>query len=202
MRLPRCAEPSTARPVMTAGRTPVSWTSRRGRVPRLLAAGVLGVLLAACGSSPMTASSPGATATLESRSGSAVTGSVRFFAVADGVRVSASVRGLPSNGEHGFHVHENGDCSSPDAMSAGGHFNPHGHPHGPQGAARHAGDMPSLKADATGRAETTFLLSGVGLGSGPADLKGKAVIVHAKPDDYRTQPTGNAGGRLACGVIQ
>ncbi|HJW11641.1 MAG TPA: superoxide dismutase family protein, partial [Albitalea sp.] len=89
-----------------------------------------------------------------------------------------------------------------DGMSAGGHFNPSAKPHGPQDGEHHAGDMPALKADANGNANAAFQLSGVSLGSGTADLAGHGLIVHAQPDDYKTQPTGNSGGRIACGVIK
>ena len=105
-------------------------------------------------------------------------------------------------GGHGFHIHEKGDCSAPDAMSAGGHFNPTGKPHGaPDVADHHAGDMQMLQADASGNATLTTDLTGLGIGSGPADIVGKAVIVHKDADDYKTQPTGNSGARVACGVI-
>jgi Cu-Zn family superoxide dismutase len=86
-------------------------------------------------------------------------------------------------------------------MSTGGHFNPTGKPHGPQDADHHVGDLPALKADANGRADARFHVTGVTVGSGVTDIVGKGLIVHAMPDDYRTQPTGNAGGRIACGVI-
>lgn len=144
-----------------------------------------------------------AMASLGPTQGNAVRGLVVFHQMADGqVMVHARVSGLKPNGEHGFHVHEKGDCASTDGSSAGGHFNPDGQPHGPQGAAHHAGDMPSLKADANGMADQKFTLSaGPTVAAGAASVVGRSVIVHANPDDYATQPTGNAGGRLACGVI-
>jgi superoxide dismutase, Cu-Zn family len=143
-----------------------------------------------------------ATATLEPTRGNTAAGTVTFEQQGDRVNVVAKVSGLKPNLEHGFHAHEKGDCSSGDGMSTGGHFNPNGKPHGPQSADHHAGDMPSLKADANGNAEARFQLTGVSIGSGAADLVGKGVIVHAQPDDYATQPTGNAGARIACGVIK
>jgi Cu-Zn family superoxide dismutase len=142
-----------------------------------------------------------AVATLSPTQGRTASGTVTFTSVDGGVTVHARVTGLKPNAEHGFHVHEKGDCSSADATSAGGHFNPASAPHGPQDAPHHAGDMPALKADAGGVAEARFRLSGVSIGSGAADIVGRGVIVHADPDDYRTQPTGNAGARIACGVI-
>jgi superoxide dismutase, Cu-Zn family len=141
-------------------------------------------------------------ATLEPTKGNSARGTVSFTQDGDGVRVRATLTGLKPNAEHGFHVHEKGDCSSGDGMSAGGHYNPAGKPHGPQSAEHHAGDMPSLRADANGNASATFELKGVSIGGGDADLVGRGLIVHRDPDDYATQPTGNAGPRIACGVIQ
>ncbi|HEY6133673.1 MAG TPA: superoxide dismutase family protein, partial [Rubrivivax sp.] len=124
-----------------------------------------------------------------------------FTQSGDRVNVAGEMRGLAPNKDHGFHVHEKGDCSSGDGMSTGGHFNPAGKAHGAPDAEHHAGDMPSLKGDAQGRADVTFHLSGVTIGTGVIDIVGKGLIVHAMPDDYRTQPTGNAGARIACAVI-
>jgi Cu-Zn family superoxide dismutase len=87
-------------------------------------------------------------------------------------------------------------------MSTGGHFNPSGKPHGPQDADHHAGDMPALQADAQGRADMRAALKGVSIGAGATDIVGKGLIVHIAPDDYKTQPTGNAGARIACAVIE
>jgi len=112
------------------------------------------------------------------------------------------VQGLKPGQEHGLHIHEKGDCSAPDAMSAGGHFNPQGKPHGQPGSAEHhAGDLPALKADKSGRAHVQVDVSGITLKPGPTSIIGRAVVVHADPDDYKTQPTGNSGARIACGVI-
>ncbi|MES2959398.1 MAG: superoxide dismutase family protein [Pseudomonadota bacterium] len=144
---------------------------------------------------------PMAMAKLEATRGNATTGMVMFHQHGEHVMVHAKVEGLKPGQEHGFHIHEKGDCSSGDGMSTGGHFNPAGKPHGPQDAEHHAGDLPSLKADAQGRADVRFHLMGVTIGSGAADIVGRGLIVHAMPDDYRTQPTGNAGGRIACAVI-
>jgi superoxide dismutase, Cu-Zn family len=173
--------------------------SRRNVLSTLCATALVGAL-AACSS--MGSSRPAATAPLAPTAGSAVTGSVSFKQEGDRVRVMARVSGLKPNSEHGFHVHEKGDCSAPDGMSAGGHFNPSMHPHGPQTMPHHGGDMPSLQADASGNASAIFTIEGVTLGTEPNSVIGKAVIVHAMPDDYVTQPTGNAGARLACGVIK
>lgn len=171
-------------------------TSTRLLTPALLAAAV--VLSTACASRPQ---APVAVATLAPASGSQVQGTVRFMQEQDRVVVQARVSGLAPNSEHGFHVHEKGDCSAPDASSAGGHFNPDGKPHGSPTGAHHAGDLPSLKADASGTAQASFEIKGTLLGTGAQDLLGKAVVVHADPDDYASQPAGNSGARIACGVI-
>lgn len=144
---------------------------------------------------------PTATATLEPTQGNTASGTVLFKQQDGHVMVHATLSGLAPGQEHGFHVHEKGDCSSGDGLSAGGHFNPTAQPHGPQATPHHAGDMPSLKADAQGKADATFHLTGVTLGDDATSLIGRGVIVHAAPDDYKTQPTGNSGARLACGVI-
>lgn len=149
-----------------------------------------------------TATEATASATLEPRSGSSVKGTVTFRAVADGVEVTADLEGL-SPGEHAWHVHANGDCSAPDAKSAGDHFNPTGQPHGgPDADARHAGDFGNLTAGADGRAQKTLVVKGITLGEGETSILGKGFIVHEKADDLTSQPSGNAGGRVACGVIE
>jgi Cu-Zn family superoxide dismutase len=145
---------------------------------------------------------PRAVANLEPTKGSNARGTVTFVQRGDRVRVTAQLSGLRPSAEHGFHIHEKGDCSSGDGMSAGGHFNPAGKPHGPQGSPHHAGDMPSVRSDAYGNANANFELAEVAIGSGAADIVGKGLIVHRDPDDYKTQPTGNAGPRLACAVIR
>lgn len=160
----------------------------------------LAALAAACTTLGM-GGNPTAVANLEATKGNSVTGRVTFAQESDGVHVNASVSGLAPNTEHGFHVHEKGDCSSGDGMSTGGHFNPDGKPHGPQMAEHHAGDMPSLTSDSYGNASASFVLKGVTVGGGGADLVGKGLIVHRDADDFKTQPTGNSGPRIACAVI-
>ena len=157
------------------------------------------LVLTACASM---SSGPRAVAQLQSTTGSTATGTVSFVKSGDKVVVKGEVRGLKPNAEHGFHVHEKGDCSSGDGLSAGGHFNPDGKPHGNHAdMAHHAGDLPSLKADASGVAKFSFESASIAVGSGPSDVIGRGLIVHRDPDDYKTQPTGNAGPRLACAVI-
>lgn len=166
---------------------------------RLIAAAALAALSALGCATP---SGPRATAQLAPTAGSTTSGQVQFVQAGGRVRVQGEVRGLKPNAEHGFHVHEKGDCSSPDAMSAGGHFNPDGRAHGQHGMGlHHAGDLPSLRADAAGVARFSFESTTIAVGAGSSDVVGKGLIVHRDPDDYRTQPTGNSGPRLACAVI-
>jgi Cu-Zn family superoxide dismutase len=160
------------------------------------------VLLAACQSMSADAP-PRATAQLQPTKGNKTFGEATFEQVGSKVRVSVYVQGLKPGQEHGFHIHEVGDCSSGDGMSAKGHFNPFGKPHGHPGSGeRHAGDLPSLKADKAGRAKIDVEVDIITVTAGPASIVGRGLIVHADPDDYKTQPTGNAGARLACGVIR
>ena len=144
-----------------------------------------------------------ATAQLQPTKGSKTFGEATFDQVGDKVHVVVYVQGLKPGQEHGLHIHEVGDCSSGDGMSTKGHFNPLGKPHGRHdGAERHAGDLPSLKAGKDGRAKVDAMLDAIGIGEGPANIVGRGLIVHADPDDFKTQPTGNAGARIACGVIR
>jgi Cu-Zn family superoxide dismutase len=169
------------------------------KLKTLAAAAAAASMLAACTTTP--SGSAVATARLEPTKGNATTGTVTFAERMGRVHVTADVRGL-TPGEHGFHMHEKGDCSSGDGMSTGGHWNPDGMPHGPQSGPHHAGDMPSLVADANGVAKASFTLDGVTVAAGPKSVVGRGLIVHKDPDDYKTQPTGNAGARVACAVIQ
>lgn len=178
---------------------------------------VLAMALAACASAPPPPAPPPAppppaprstaqeaVANLAPASASLVSGRLVLRPEAGGVRLRGEVGGLAPGSQHGFHVHEKGDCSAADASSAGGHFNPAAQPHGRSGhGAHHAGDADNLVADARGVAQVDVLLPGVTLGGGAGnDIAGRAIIVHAAPDDYTTQPTGNAGARIACGVIR
>jgi Cu-Zn family superoxide dismutase len=141
-----------------------------------------------------------AVATLSPSATGGALGIVTFATSGGAIDVHVVATGLVPGSVHGFHVHENGNCASPDFASAGGHFNPAKQAHGPQAGPHHMGDMPSLLADPEGRIDTRFTLNGVALG-GTDGYVGHAVILHAGPDDYQTQPTGNSGGRLSCGVI-
>lgn len=161
-----------------------------------------GMLLAGC-AHHHGAHGPHAVAKLEPTKGNTASGTVTFRQAGERVRVEASLSGLKANGEHGFHIHEKGDCSSGDGMSTGGHFNPLGKPHGHHGGMeRHAGDLPAVKADAEGNAKFSVMMDVITVAPGPTSVVGRGIIVHRDPDDYKTQPTGNAGPRIACAVIQ
>ena len=157
------------------------------------------ILVSACASYP---SGPSATAILTPTTGNTVAGKVTFTRMGDEVRVTGEVTGLAPNTEHGFHIHDKGDCSSGDGMSTGGHFNPTGAAHGAYAASEHhAGDLASLKSDASGIAKFSYTTHSISVGEGVADVIGRGLIVHRDADDFKTQPTGNSGPRLACAVI-
>ncbi|MGB3649609.1 MAG: superoxide dismutase family protein [Rivularia sp. (in: cyanobacteria)] len=140
---------------------------------------------------------------LQPTEGNNVSGKVTFTPEPSGVQVVADITGL-SPGKHGFHVHEKGDCSAPDASSAGGHYAPNNSPHGaPEDPAnqRHVGDLGNITADASGNAKYNRVDNIISL-DGANSIVGKAVIVHSGADDLTSQPSGDAGSRLACGVIQ
>ena len=172
-------------------------TFRSNAAPLLLA-----LLLAGCSSVDLGPSEPTAVANLRPTAGSQVQGTARFTERAGGVRVAGEVRGLRPHTEHGFHVHEKGDCSAPDATSAGGHFNPAGAPHGRPGAGpHHAGDLPNLRADANGVARFDFVAPALSISGIGNSVVGRGLVVHRDPDDYRSQPAGESGPRVACAVI-
>jgi len=161
-----------------------------------------GALLAA-GCAEMGSKEPTATANLEPRSGSKVQGSVTFTQVGDVVRVTGEITGH-TKGPKGFHIHEKGDCGDDKGMNTGGHFNPHKSKHGgPYEPVKHAGDLGNLTINDAGVAKINFTVGDIAVNSSDANgIIGRAVIVHATADDLKTDPTGNAGGRVACGVIR
>src|SRR6266568_8122188 len=176
---------------------PVTYEDRRMRHSMAV---LLGGFIATCFAAAA-AQAQTATATLKPTAGNTVAGTVTFKQKGDKVLMDAKVSGLASGG-HGFHVHEKGDCSAADGSSAGGHFNPTGKPHGdPAAADHHAGDMPMLQADAGGNATLSAELGVIAVGSGAADIVGKSIVIHKDADDFKTQPAGNSGPRVACGVI-
>jgi Cu-Zn family superoxide dismutase len=141
-----------------------------------------------------------AVAVLSPTEGHEVYGIITFTQDTNGVRVSADIHGL-TPGKHGFHIHQYGDCSAPDGTSAGGHFSPMGMKHGaPTDAERHEGDLGNITADSAGVAAYDWVDSRLSF-TGPYSIIGRGVIVHADEDDLTSQPTGAAGGRVACGVI-
>jgi len=140
-------------------------------------------------------------AVLHPTEGNETAGTVTFQASGDGVRIEADITGLSPDARHGFHIHEYGDCSAPDASSAGGHYNPLNRPHGgPDDTERHMGDMGNLNSGSDGTAGYERIDRIIEI-SGTHTILGHAVIVHSGEDDFTTQPTGDAGSRLACGVI-
>jgi Cu-Zn family superoxide dismutase len=163
---------------------------------------ILGLLIGGCASLPYTR--PDATAQLKNAQGTMV-GVAALSEDEGGLRFFADVWGLPP-GQHGIHLHAAGRCEPPDFTSAGGHFNPAAKKHGlmnPDGP--HAGDLPNITVGADGTGQLNYLVRGVMLGSGAGslfDADGTAVVIHAGPDDHRTDPAGNSGARIACGVIQ
>jgi Cu-Zn family superoxide dismutase len=129
-----------------------------------------------------------------------VMGVVKFMDTGNGVKVTGDIEGLAPNSEHGFHIHQFGDCTDPKGASAGGHYNPEGHQHGQPGQAMsHVGDLGNIKADDKGHAHVEVTLSTASI-SGKNAILGRGVIVHEKADKF-TQPAGDAGGRIGCGVI-
>lgn len=185
---------------------------------RLLIAPTLvsALALAACSSAPApkplppppvvvaTPMAQQAQAVMASASASLVSGKLTLTPVAGGVRIAGTIGGLTPSGRFGFHVHESGDCSAVDASSAGGHFNPTHQAHGSAKiGVHHVGDMDNIVSDVEGLAYVDMQLAAVTLGGGGAmDIAGRALVVHADPDDYATQPAGKSGARVACGVIK
>jgi len=174
------------------------------RVASHVTAGFSILFAGAAALSAQTAAPPAGTvavATVGPLGAAKVEGTVRFTQLEHGVRIDAELTGL-APGTHGFHVHEFGDCSAADGSSAGGHFNPDQKAHGgPAMDASHAGDYGNLTADATGRATLSLVSHRIALDRSPAGVLGRSVVVHEKTDDLTSQPAGNAGPRIGCGVI-
>jgi superoxide dismutase, Cu-Zn family len=142
-----------------------------------------------------------AVAVLHATSGNKCQGTVRFTQSGNSVKVVAHIEGLTPGQKHAIHIHQYGDCSSADGMSAGGHYNPENHPHAlPEADKRHAGDLGNLQADKDGKVHYEVTVNNVTIAGTKNPIMGRGVIVHAKADDG-SQPVGNAGARIACGVI-
>ncbi len=144
-----------------------------------------------------------ATAVIESRSGSKVTGKAVFTQLpSGGTHVEVWIENA-APGVHGLHLHEKGDCSAPDASSAGPHFNAAGNPHaGPADARHHNGDWGNITVGADGKGHLEITTDMLTVKPGPNSVVGKAVVFHEKPDDLKSQPSGDAGGRFGCGVVE
>lgn len=167
----------------------------------MAAAVALWGISASVGQTAETASVKQGVAVLHPTAGQQCKGVVRFIEEGDSVKVVADLEGLTAGQKHAFHIHQFGDCTAPDAMSAGGHYNPEGHQHGfPDAENRHAGDLGNIQADSSGKAHYELTVKNVSLMGATNPILGRGVIVHAKPDDGG-QPVGNAGARIACGVI-
>lgn len=196
---------SLNKPKEESMRIPKKSSSERGHTtPHFLAAA--GLLFCA-GSAPVIAQNHGSmmtsTAVLVATSGSAVSGTLKFHETGDRVvYITGTVEGL-TPGKHGFHVHVNGNCDSPDGMSAGGHYAPTGGQHGAPGSkTHHLGDLGNIVADESGRADVNVTVSGVTIAlMGTASIGDRSIVIHAKEDDF-SDPAGNSGPRVACGVIE
>jgi Cu-Zn family superoxide dismutase len=169
----------------------------------LLGITVVGLLIFSCKSSSAGGNSKKVGIHFESKSGSNVHGTAVFIEKNGEVSLEAKLTGL-NPGVHAIHIHEKADCSAADAASAGGHWNPIFKKHGKWGdAEHHKGDIGNFTADMDGNATVLFKTDEwcIGCGDATKDILGKGLIVHDKPDDYTTQPTGNAGARVACSAI-
>jgi Cu-Zn family superoxide dismutase len=175
--------------------------SRRLIVPAFAIAAAIS-LLAGCGTLGGKASATANLAPTGAISPNPTVGRVTFTALDHGVRVAGEVRGFAPGTEHGFHIHEKGDCGD-NGNASGGHFNPAGGTHGKFGApGSHAGELPSLVADASGTARFSVDVHSISLTDGAANnVVGRALVVHRDRDDFTSQPAGNSGPRIACALI-
>jgi superoxide dismutase, Cu-Zn family len=145
---------------------------------------------------------PSAMAVLSSTDGSSVRGVVTFVRTNEVTLVQVNLTGFKPNSMHGMHIHESGDCTSRDGSSAGGHFNPTSSDHGgPNSPPRHSGDLGNITADSKGQIYSSFKIDDVAFGTGQDSIIGRGLVVHADTDDLKSQPAGNSGARLACGMI-
>lgn len=174
----------------------------------VIAAAAIALGVAACKKKEPEAAKPAAMPAkaggkLESKSGSKVTGQVTFTRTPDNKMIATVEVAGATPGLHGVHVHQNGDCSAPDASSAGGHLNPAGVMHGgPASANHHLGDLGNINVAADGRGLLSMTLVGITMNDGPNGILNKSVVVHEKEDDLKTDPSGNSGARVACAVVK
>ncbi len=182
------------------------------RTPALLALTIACATTSSSPSSPTSsraaseiaaATSPAAHAQIEPRSGSTLSGTARFVGVGDGLGVHVEVQGA-TPGLHGIHIHEKGDCNDPKALSAGGHYNPGGGAHhgGPATAVRHGGDLGNIEVGANGKGALDVIVPDLSVDSLTDGVVGRSIVVHEKADDLQTDPAGNSGARIGCGIIQ
>lgn len=168
---------------------------------RQLTVAAITLTLALAGRSAAAEAPAVAQATLQAKKGLSVAGTVKFVELGGKTRVAVKLSGVAA-GTHGFHLHEKGDCGDAEFANAGGHFNPAGAPHAaPNQTPRHSGDLGNVVVGADGRASVEIESELLSVKPGPNSVVGRAVILHEKADDLTTQPTGNAGGRIACGVV-
>lgn len=183
MRVMRVAMPAA---VLTAGMTLAAWSSDSQ----------------AAKPEPVSALNAAGVAVIHPTEGHHVHGIVRFIPVSGGLRITADLQGLVPDSSHGFHIHQYGDCTAADGSSAGGHYNPENQPHaGPDAIHHHAGDLGNVRADAEGEAHLDMTVKDLTVDRASNPVIGRAVIVHEKADDLKSQPTGAAGARIGCGVI-
>lgn len=170
--------------------------------PIFVSGACLAIACVVAGSELQAAHIQSAVCVVSPTSGNKCAGVVRFMAMKDGkVKVTAMISGLTANAKHAIHIHQFGDTTDLSGKSAGGHFNPDGHPHGlPPNKERHAGDLGNLMADGEGKAKFELTVSNISIDGAKNGILGRAIVVHAKPDDGG-QPTGNAGARIGFGVI-
>jgi len=170
--------------------------------PKFLVAGACIGVLCGCSNGPTVYEDPSAIAVLSSTQNSSVRGAATFVRSGAVAVVNVNLAGFKPNSTHGLHIHDSGDCSARDGSSAGGHFNPTSSDHGgPSSRPRHSGDLGNITADAKGEIYATFDAGDIAFGNGEDSIIGRGLIVHADADDLKSQPAGNSGARVACGLI-
>jgi len=148
------------------------------------------------------ATAPPGSAKIEARSGSTLSGTAKLVDVDKGLGVHVEVENA-APGLHGVHIHEKGDCNDPKAMSAGGHYNPNAGAHhgGPAATVRHGGDLGNIEVGSNGTGILDVIVQDVSLAGPENGVVGRAIVIHEKADDLMTDPAGNSGARIGCGII-
>lgn len=169
---------------------------------RRMLGGLTVLLLSACSNGPTVYQDPSAIAVLSSTQNSSVRGVATFLRSGGVAVVNLNLAGFKPNTVHGVHIHDSGDCTARDGSSAGGHFNPASSQHGGvSGSARHMGDLGNITADANGEVLESFNVGDIAFGTGTDSIVGRGLVIHADRDDLKSQPAGNSGPRVACGLI-